>query len=87
MNSVGKNDLSSSLYILEKLLKSDVNEKILGPQIIGVLVKKFSCLRSSPDKDRYFEYLWEPDRAIKEKGLSSRLTIETLLVKLFGFNG
>ena len=84
MNSIRRNDLASSLYVLENLFATGAKEKVLGPQIIGILVRKFSYLKNPAEKDRYFEYLWEADRAIKEKGLSARLVIETLLVKLFG---
>lgn len=83
MISIGKNDLASSLYILENLFEGGGKDKVLGPQIIGILAKKFSYLTGATKK-RYFEHLWEADRAIKEKGLSSRLVLETLLVKLFG---
>jgi len=83
MYSIRKNDLSLSLHVLESLFQSDAKERMLGPQIIGILVKKFSYLKGSPDKDRCFKYLWEADRAIKEKGVPTRLVIETLLVKLF----
>ena len=89
-----KNDLATSVYILEKLFAGGSKDKILGPQIIGILVRKFSSLsaqggsasggKNPTEKDRYFKYLWEADRAIKEKGLDSRLVIESLLVKLLG---
>ena len=83
INSIRKNDLSHSLYVLENLFEGTSKDKILGPQIIGMLVKKFSYIRDPFKKIRYFKYLWEADRLIKEKGLDSRLVIETLLVKLF----
>ena len=83
MNSTRKNDLDSSLYILERMLKDGANDRLLGPQIIGVLVRKFSYLRDPVKKDKCFKYLFEADRAIKQKGLDARLVIEVLLVKLF----
>lgn len=82
MNSLRKNDLISSLYVLEHLFEGNANEKILGPQIIGILVKKFSYLSDSVVKDTCFRLLWKADRDIKERGLDTRLVIETLLVKL-----
>ncbi len=83
MAGIRRNDLNLSLYVLESLFGSGSKDKALGPQVIGILVKKFSYLRDSSEKDRAFRYLWEADRAIKEKGLDPRLVIESLLVKLF----
>lgn len=82
-NSVRKNDLASSLFVLESLFTGAAKDKSLGPQIVGFLVGKFSYLGYSAKKDKYFKHLWEADRAIKEKGFDTRLVIETLLVKLF----
>ena len=92
--SLRKNDLATSVYILEKLFAGGSKDKILGPQIIGILVRKFSSLsaqggsasggKNPTEKDRYFKYLWEADRAIKEKGLDSRLVIESLLARVLG---
>jgi hypothetical protein len=81
--STRREDLVSSLYVLEKLFEKGSKDEVLGPQIIGILVQKFSRLKNSSDKDRCFKHLWEADRAIKEKGLSSRVILEALLVKLF----
>lgn len=87
LSSLNKNDLAASLYVLESLLEGSQRNK-LGPQILGILVKKFSLLSSGGGdilyKDRCFQYLWEADRAMKEKGLDARLVIGTLLVKLLG---
>ena len=85
IGSIRRNDLAASVYILEKLFKGGSKNKALGPQIIGILVQKFSASggKNPTEKDRYFRYLWEADRAIKEKGLDPRLVIETLLAKVF----
>jgi len=107
IGSIRKKDLVSSLHILEELFKEGGKEKSLGPQIIGILVGRFSYLadeeksfslrernpnsfqnthtysKSLYHENRCFQYLWEADRALKEKGLNSRLVIEILLVKLF----
>ena len=82
--SLRKNDLATSVYILEKLFAGGAKDKMLGPQIIGILVRKLSFLKNPTEKNRYFKYLWEADRAIKEKGLDSRLVIESLLVRVLG---
>ncbi len=84
--SIRNNDLVNSLYILDKLFEGSYKDKIIGPKIIGILVSKFSYLKDCPDKNRYFNYLWQADRAIKEKGHPPRLVIETLLVKLLKSN-
>lgn len=77
---INKRDLASSLYVLESLFEGGNKEKVLGPQILGVLVNRFSAHKR---KDVCFKYLWEADRAIKVKGQDARLALETLLVKLF----
>ena len=92
--SLRKNDLVTSVYILEKLFAGGSKDKILGPQIIGILVRKFSFLsaqgesasggKNPTEKNKYFKYLWEADRAIKEKGLDPRLVIQSLLVRVLG---
>ena len=84
MASLRKNNLSESVYITEKLFAGGSKDRILGPQIIGILVSKISFLKDPAKKDKYFKYLWEADRAIKEKGLDSRLVIESLLAKVLG---
>lgn len=81
-DSVKRKDLKKALYILEELFESGVNSKTLGPQILGFLVNRCSYLPASGRKEICFDYLWEADRAIKEKGLNGRLVIETLLAKL-----
>lgn len=81
MSSLRKDDLSASLYILESLFRSGAKPDILGPQIIGILVRKVSYFQGQR-KNECLEYLWEADRAIKEKGIDSRLVIEALLVKI-----
>lgn len=83
MGSIRRNNLADSIYILEKLFQGGSKDKALGPQIIGILVQKFSFLKNSTEKDRCFKYLWKADREIKEKGLNPRLVIETLLARVF----
>ena len=83
MGSVRRNDLVSSLYILEKMIAANGNDRALGPQIIGILVGKFSYVNSVTAKAEALNLLWEADRAIKEKGIDARIAIESLLVKLF----
>ena len=82
MSSLRKNDLSASLYIVESLFRSGAKVDILGPQIIGILVRKASYFQEQR-KNECLEYLWEADRAIKERGIDGRLVVERLLVKIF----
>ncbi len=86
ITSLKRNDLAVSVYILEKLFAGGSKDKILGPQIIGILVRKLSFLKNPTEKERYFKYLWKADRAIKEKGMDPRLVIESLLVRVLGPN-
>lgn len=80
--SVRRNDFIISLDILENLIGNGAKDKNLGPQIIGMLTSHFSYLSDSPKKHKYFQYLWEADRSLKELGIDSRLVIEILLAKL-----
>jgi len=82
--SVKRHDLSASLYTLERLCETDAKAKILGPQIMGILISHFAYNKNVPSASKQFAYLWQTDRALKEKGIDSRLALETLLVKLFG---
>ncbi|MDD3296070.1 MAG: hypothetical protein PHU64_01770 [Candidatus Omnitrophica bacterium] len=77
-----KHDLVSSLVAADKLLSQEAKDKKVGPQIIGILANQISYSRNHFNKEKHLEYLWQADRAIKEKGLSARFVIETLLVKL-----
>jgi len=78
------NNISSALYVLGKLFETRSSEKereILGLQIVGMLVQEFSYLPVSSAKQKYFDYLWQADRAIKEKGMEPRFAIELFLSK------
>jgi DNA polymerase III delta subunit len=86
IDALRRKDLSSSLYILESLFESGSKDKMFGVQVIGILVRNSSYLKDSFKKDKSFKYLWEADRAIKEKGVDVRLAIQTLLVKLAGLH-
>jgi len=81
INSLRRNDLKSCLYIAESLFQNAGKADILGPQIIGILVQKCAGLTGRQRKE-HFQYLWQADRGIKEKGLEPRLVINTLLAKM-----
>ncbi len=84
IGSIRKNDLANSLYVLERLFENSAKARILGPQVLGILVRKFSYIKDQSKKEDYFKHLLQADRAIKEGGADARLVIETLLVKLLG---
>jgi hypothetical protein len=86
---VRRSDISGSLYILEKLFESknsDRDKEILGLQMLGFLVGECSYLRNPKIKRKYFDYLWDTDRMIKEDGIDCRFALEILLTKLLGSN-
>ena len=83
IKSIYRNDLGSSLYIMEKLFTGKNKDTGLGVKILGVLISKFSRINIPLKRQVYFRYLWEADRSMKEKGINPRLTLETLLVRLF----
>ncbi|MEI8350408.1 MAG: hypothetical protein WCI77_09700 [Candidatus Omnitrophota bacterium] len=83
-SALHRNDVASALYILGKLFEAKASEKereILGLQIVGLLVSELSYLSNSFVKQKYFDYLWQTDRAIKEKGIEPRFAIELFLSK------
>lgn len=83
--SIRRSDTSGALYILEKFFEakfSDREKEMLGLQILGFLVGEYSYLKNPPMKKKCFAYLWDADRAIKEKGLEPRFALEVLLTKL-----
>ena len=81
--SLRGNDWGRSLFVLDKLFDETGKSYDIGPQILGILNYKFAYSKNREKKKQYFSYLWEADRAIKEKGLNSRLVVERLIVKLF----
>lgn len=80
---IRRNDLSNSLYTIERLFKARPKDKGLGPQVLGILTYNASYARDPLRKKESLYYIWEADRAMKERGHDARLVIETLLVRLF----
>jgi hypothetical protein len=83
--SIRSNNLPSSFYILGKLFESknsDSEKKTLGLVIFGILVNEVSNLANTLIKEKYLHYLWQADRAIKERGQDPRLVIELFLSKV-----
>ena len=79
-----RNDLSGTIYALEKLLgeKSAGKERELAPFILGVLTAEISYRKDLSQKEQAFEYLWQADRQMKEKGLDARMVLEKLVTRL-----
>lgn len=82
--SIDRSDLGQSLYIMRKLFEAKVKDEELGMQLLGILIYRFSYLKSSIEKEQCLKYLWEADRAIKEKGLKPQLALELFLIKALG---
>lgn len=82
--SVRKNDLSGSLYVLDKLFTGRVRDELLGVQVLGWLVSECSYTRNALQKEKCLGLLWEADRAMKEGGLAPKTALEIALVKLLG---
>ncbi|MFO8053094.1 MAG: hypothetical protein R6U54_03945 [Candidatus Omnitrophota bacterium] len=78
-----KNDLASCLFILEELLSSKTKSNKIAPQILGLIIAKFSYLRNPDNQEKAFNQLWQADRALKQSNTDIRLLIERLLIKLF----
>jgi hypothetical protein len=82
-SALRKRDLSTVLYVLEKLLLGSKSAaSSLAPQILGILTAEFSYLKDYNKKQKSLHYLWQADRAIKEKGLDPRFIMEVVLIKL-----
>jgi hypothetical protein len=82
--SVRKADVANSLFVLDKLFTGKVREEALGVQVLGWLVSECSYMRDPYKKEKYLEFLWEADRAMKEGGLAPKTALEIALVKLLG---
>jgi len=81
-----KNDYPQALKILENLFKEETNSNLLGTKLLGILIKNYSLFHlfnSSSSQNDLLSLLWETDRLIKEKGISSCLALERLLIKLY----
>jgi len=82
-----KKNYPQALRILENLFREETNNNLLGARLLGVLIKNYNFFRlfnSSSDQNEELLYLlWETDRLIKEKNISSRLALERLLIKLY----
>ncbi len=82
--SIRQNNAAQAIYVLAKLYEaksSDNEKKALGLQLLGILVSEFSYLKNDILRKKYFNYLWEADRAIKERGFDPRFAIELFLSK------
>jgi len=80
--SIRQNNISQAIYVLARLYEerpSDSEKKALGLQLLGILVSELSYLKDDALRRKYFNYLWEADRAIKEKGFDPRFAIELFL--------
>ena len=79
-----RNDLSGTIYALERLLgeKSAGKERELAPFILGVLTAEISYRKDLSQKEQAFEHLWQADRQMKEKGLDARMVLEKLITRL-----
>ncbi len=82
LNSLRANDLAWALAAVEGLFLQGENEKILGPQLIGMLTKQYAVFPEHARTQKRLRSIWEADRAIKEKGRDARVVIEALLVRL-----
>ena len=82
--SIRQNNIAQAIYVLAKLYEarsSDGEKKALGLQLLGILISEFSYLKNDILRKKYFNYLWEADRAIKERGFDPRFAIELFLSK------
>jgi len=80
--SIRQNNITQAIYVLDKLFEeksSDNEKKTLGLQLFGILVSESSYLRNDTLRKKYLNYLWEADRAIKERGFDPRFAIELFL--------
>jgi len=81
-SALQKRQMSSAFYILETLFLEYKNDRALGMQLIGTLVRHFSSLSDPHKKETYLSLVWKADRLIKEKGIEPRLALEMLLTEI-----
>ena len=74
-----RNDLAGSLYTVNRLFDEEGD---LSSLIIGILNGRAAYINDKTEKARVLDLLWHADRGIKEKSADSRLTVETLLIKI-----
>jgi len=80
---VRKNRVAQAIYILEKIFDIGSKKKeFLGIQILGALTREFSYIKNPLEKERYFNLIWETDRALKEGRVEPRLALELLVTKI-----
>jgi len=74
-----RNDLAGALYTVNRLFD---DEGDLSSLIIGILNGRAAYIGDKAEKARVLGLLWHADRGIKEKSADSRITVETLLIKI-----
>ena len=81
-DSLRHNDLAGALLAVDTIFE-DKSAAGLAPLMLGMLAGRAAYVRDKAQKARLLGFVWDADRGIKEKGLDPRMTIETLLIKLF----
>lgn len=77
-----RRDLPGSLYALQELFSQRTRDDQLGLQILGLLISVGAQERDVEKKEKKLMYLWEADRAIKEKGIDSQTVLSVALTKI-----
>ncbi|MBU2103251.1 MAG: hypothetical protein ABH865_08695 [Candidatus Omnitrophota bacterium] len=77
-----RRDLPGSLYALQALFSQRTRDDRLGLQILGLLISAGAQERDPGKKEKKMIYLWEADRAIKEKGIDSQTVLSVALTKI-----
>jgi len=81
MSAVTRRDVNVALAVMEKLFSLEREEK-LAPSIIGFMTSQASNINDIDKKKKSLQYLWDADRAIKERGHNSRIILEALVVRM-----
>lgn len=83
MGMVRRNRLPESLYALERIFeKGGKGRDFLGIQILGALNREFSYFRNPLKKRKYFNLIWETERALKEGKVDQKIALQLLITKL-----
>lgn len=80
--SVYRGNYAKACYIADVLLQDKTKERQLGPVLLGVLVSQAPYIKDKSKREKYLSWLFATDRLIKERGITSRLSLQALLCRL-----
>ncbi|MCM8774313.1 MAG: hypothetical protein NC820_06230 [Candidatus Omnitrophica bacterium] len=81
------NNLEGAFYTIEKIFEDNKNSEVLGMQILGAICREFSYINDPWEKEKFFNVIWETERALKEGRIEPLLALERLIIKILKIKG